>query len=195
MTLVELVTVFAVLVILAGVVLGMFGTVGEGARRDLATVSLMRVREACLGTASAPGFAVDLGETPARIADLFVSPPTLSSGRAVLKFDPYSHRGWNGPYLQTQIVPYVVDPSNGFTTDYGIADDPSLADPWGRPIVLQRPRGPLITTETAEEYARIISAGPNGRLDTPIDFLAPDIGVDADVGDDIVVYLHRANGP
>ena len=57
---------------------------------------------------------------------------------------------------------------------YGFPGEPALLDPWGNPYVLQIPppqafRG--VTTNLPEEvrfrYARIVSAGPDGRLDTP----------------------------
>lgn len=57
---------------------------------------------------------------------------------------------------------------------YGFPGEPTLLDPWGNPYVLQVPppqafRG--VSTNLPEEvrfrYARLVSAGPDGRLDTP----------------------------
>jgi len=57
---------------------------------------------------------------------------------------------------------------------YGFPHEPALIDPWGNPYVLQIPPPqafPGVNTNVADEvrfrYARVVSAGPDGRLDTP----------------------------
>ncbi len=57
---------------------------------------------------------------------------------------------------------------------YGFPGEPALLDPWGNPYVLQIPPPQAfagVTTNLPEEvrfrYARVVSAGPDGRLDTP----------------------------
>lgn len=96
---------------------------------------------------------------------------------------------------------------------YGFpGQDPAIADPWGNPYVLQIPPVEAFTDASPSlrfVYARIVSAGPNGRLETPC-FQARGTGVkdgwrDArlaglrkggDVsarGDDLVLFLSRAD--
>ena len=62
----------------------------------------------------------------------------------------------------------------GGCSAYGFPGEPALMDPWGNPYVLQIPppnafRGANtnISGEVRFRYARIVSAGPDGRLDTP----------------------------
>jgi len=58
---------------------------------------------------------------------------------------------------------------------YGFPGEPAVLDPWGNPYVLQIPPpqafGEGGVTNVADEvrfrFARIVSAGPDGRLDTP----------------------------
>lgn len=58
-------------------------------------------------------------------------------------------------------------------TYYGIPGEPAIGDPWGNPYVLQVPPASAFArpSETSEldrfRYARIVSAGPNGVLETP----------------------------
>jgi len=83
---------------------------------------------------------------------------------------------------------------------YGTAGDRAAADPWGNPIVVQIPPGSAFTSTTNVDalrfhYARVVSAGPDGVLDTPLDRLG---GMNADGttdarGDDIVIFLNRAD--
>jgi len=57
---------------------------------------------------------------------------------------------------------------------YGFPGEPVLIDPWGNPYVLQIPPAQAfsgVNTNLPDEvrfrYARLVSAGPDGRLDTP----------------------------
>lgn len=57
---------------------------------------------------------------------------------------------------------------------YGFPGEPTVNDPWGNPYVLQIPPAQAFAganTNLADEvrfrYARLVSAGPDGRLDTP----------------------------
>lgn len=96
---------------------------------------------------------------------------------------------------------------------YGFpGQDPSVQDPWGNPYVLQIPPAEAFTDASPSlrfAYARIVSAGPNGRLETPC-FAQHGSGVkdgwrdarlaglrkggDASArGDDLVLFLSRAD--
>lgn len=56
---------------------------------------------------------------------------------------------------------------------YGFVGEPAFLDPWGNPYVVQIPPPQAFpgVTNVADEarffYARLVSAGPDGRLDTP----------------------------
>ena len=60
---------------------------------------------------------------------------------------------------------------------YGFPGEPAVLDPWGNPYVLQIPppqafpdrmgSNTNLPDEVRFRYARIVSAGPDGRLDTP----------------------------
>ncbi len=83
---------------------------------------------------------------------------------------------------------------------YGVAGDRAAADAWGNPIVVQIPPASEFTSTTNVaalrfHYARVVSAGPDGVLDTPLDRLggmAPGGDITAR-GDDIVIFLNRAD--
>ena len=60
---------------------------------------------------------------------------------------------------------------------YGFPGEPAILDPWGNPYVLQIPppqafperfgSNTNLPDEVRFRYARVVSAGPDGRLDTP----------------------------
>lgn len=57
---------------------------------------------------------------------------------------------------------------------YGFPGEPAVIDPWGNPYVLQIPppqafsrRPPFVAPDSRWQYARLVSAGPDGVLDTP----------------------------
>ncbi|SRR6056297_2133326 len=105
-------------------------------------------------------------------------------------YDPVTGRGWSGPYVDHASgvrVAYQVDVARGFTNAYGLTGDPAPVDAWGNPIVLQQPVAVgVIHSSTSLLYARLVSAGPDGVLQTPLNVLQPNA---ADIGDDLVVYL------
>lgn len=157
-------------------------------------------------------------------------------------------RGWHGAYLRNvTLIPFPARTaeatSRGFYPDvrslrlpsrfsehdasvYGFAGEMTMADPWGNPFVLQVPPPQAFTnvlTVTEQErfkFARIVSAGPDGVLQTPCFFvnatnqtattwslrnqrLARQAGLikrngddEADMserGDDIVFFLNRTD--
>ena len=92
---------------------------------------------------------------------------------------------------------------------YGCAGEQALADPWGNPYVLQIPPSEAFETPTEERrfhYARLVSAGPDGVLQTPC-FTYASLNADSrrtlrlagrlatgsveSRGDDIVLFLDR----
>jgi prepilin-type N-terminal cleavage/methylation domain-containing protein len=126
-----------------------------------------------------------------------------------------SARQWKGPYVRHGGAKYQIDnntspdPAKGevnrkYTDAYGLSDewstatppvltspgDPTILDAWGRPIVLQEPStGTLYTPDATDKtYARLVSAGPNGIIDTPLTTRMP---TQTERSDDIVIFLFR----
>ena len=164
-----------------------------------------------------PGFAF----AAVRVGDLLApwSYPDFAA------YDPDTKRGWNGPYLgnvrppdntndaQRGRFPLATDRRSlgdrtfrerGFYYDavhsyYGATNELAAADPWGNPVVLQVPPSEAFAGSTGEvkrfRYARVVSAGPDGALDTPRDRLAGLLadGTHAARGDDLVLFLNRAD--
>lgn len=87
----------------------------------------------------------------------------------------------------------------GATSPYGVAGDLAAADPWGNPVVLQIPPPSAFAAppDEAKQFhcARLVSAGPDGALSTPLDRLAGRLadGTANVRGDDLVLFLNRAD--
>ena len=94
---------------------------------------------------------------------------------------------------------------------YGLAGEQAMADPWGNPYVLQIPPSEAFTHPTEARrfhFARLVSAGPDGVLQTPCHGTGaataegrgalrlagrlPGGSVESR-GDDIVLFLDRAD--
>ncbi len=194
-TLIELVTVTAILVVVASVALLNLSSTSEEEKVHAAQVSLTALRDAIVGTLDRPGFIVDNSEPPIRLSDLFQMPTLLPSGRPVHAFDRFTARGWNGPYLASPGGVYALNDAAGFTINYDNVGAPCVIDPWQRPVILQRPTTTGLTDDERREFTRLVSAGPDGIIETSPSAQAPDRNQLQDVGDDIVLYLFRANGP
>lgn len=143
-------------------------------------------------------------------------------------FNPAVQRGWRGPYLRftsgvqnTERVRNGAFPasderrteddrtflerafySNATTSPYGVEGNPAIADSWGNPIVVQVPPPSAFSNSTGIakrfRYARLVSAGADGELQTPLNHrLAgleplPNGKVDTTLrGDDFVLFLNR----
>lgn len=188
MTLAELTVVLAVLGVLLAMVLPSLSSSYENSSRTVTDLALKQVRETILGTYYDDAFeTLPYPLDPVRVehpqlAYLFVAPlPGLT-------FDPVTRRGWRGPYLLSGPGgKYVISASRGFTPRYGLDGDPAPLDGWGHPIVLQQP---VMTGSAASSkdllFARLVSAGPNGILETPWNVLVPTL---AERGDDVILGL------
>jgi prepilin-type N-terminal cleavage/methylation domain-containing protein len=187
-TLLEMVLVVAILVAIAGIVLPLYQNTAASAYTEATQVSLQNVRDAITGSAAGPGFYGDMGQLPVTLKDLFVAPSWAAP--AMQQFNPQTGRGWRGPYVTLSLtVSYPVDSSgnSGFTSAYGQNGDPTPADAWLRPIVLQIPTSAL-TAADQKTYARLVSAGPDGIIQTPDNVNYP---LPATRGDDLVLFLYR----
>ena len=85
----------------------------------------------------------------------------------------FGERGFYPIVSQLSLPRDILNGREGCSV-YGFPGEPALLDPWGNPYVLQIPPPQAfdgVTTNLPEEvrfrYARVVSAGPDGRLDTP----------------------------
>jgi len=186
LTLIELLVVLTVLIAVGGMITLTFSqpvsvTTADGESREAAEIvthaSMQKLRDALVGAdTDATGYLQHNGNLPERIGYLARKPAALNP------YDPVRQRGWRGPYLLDPGTRYgdFVEVGDGFTAAYGLADDPCFLDGWGKPIILQEP----LTNE-----ARLVSAGPDGFLQTD-----PTNAANPARGDDLVLFL-RASDP
>ncbi|MFW5693485.1 MAG: pilus assembly FimT family protein [Thermoguttaceae bacterium] len=200
LTLFELLAVMGILLVLGTLVVPVVSDRIGQSRDDVTRQSLLRLREAIAGTyhddmdgLPRPGeAALSAGRANhPQLAYLFLNPETHLDGDPLTRdydvaFDPVSRRGWRGPYLLGSGFTYAIDAERGFSTLYGEDGDPAVQDGWGNPIVLQEPFDPAATEYDRSRHVRLVSAGPDGVLDTPADVLLPTA---AERGDDLVLFL------
>lgn len=164
-----------------------------------------------------PGFRL----SAIRMHDLF----SASSHPDYSEYDTSATRGWRGPYVKPGAGAANLESSrrgffpqaedrrrandasylergfflNESASRYGVPGDLSLADPWGNPIVIQIPPAGAFAGSSGDgkrfRYARVVSAGPDGILDTPANRLAGMLadGTTAARGDDLVLFLNRCD--
>jgi prepilin-type N-terminal cleavage/methylation domain-containing protein len=88
----------------------------------------------------------------------------------------FGSRGFYPPLSGLLVAQDFVNRRDGCSI-YGFPGEPAVIDPWGNPYVLQVPPPQAfldvahsvtgVTEEIRLSYARVVSAGPDGRLDTP----------------------------
>jgi hypothetical protein len=205
----ELMVVLAILAALAGVVIfrltpGEIRMAGGGRNRtpsEIATrTTLENIRQQVLGTPSSPGYYADMGRDPLFwpvYLDWLLRVPAASEVIAgssnyvtrMQNYNPATQVGWRGPYIQVQGYSFAADPARGFTTKYGFG-----GHGWGNPIVMQLPTAdytqPPLTAIRNE--ARLVSAGPNGNLDSELNNLggyAAYLSNPALAGDDVILWF------
>lgn len=152
--------------------------------------------------------------TVLRVGDLMIKDVSFPD------YSPETRKGWRGPYVRGGFVQNTrpnmgsVFPNLGdrrfegdstfadrnFLAAYGVEGNPAVGDAWGNPIVLQIPSqdkfgNPFTTNEEAWKFARVVSAGRDGAVNTPTDALAgrtsnPNV---INRGDDIILFLNRAD--
>ncbi len=99
------------------------------------------------------------------------------------EYDPINKIGWNGPYVRA--------------TGRSETGEPTIVDAWGNELELQidfNRDGKVNQTES--KYIRVVSAGPNGEIETPADLTNMKPGEDelseltlSECGDDLVLFL------
>lgn len=211
-TMFELAAVVVVLTVVAGLAMSAAGDATTQASRTVTMSTMRTVRDAIVGIATgregrvSPCFLQDLGrlprveETPPRVYAYSLGPllgGMTSLGVPLPAFDPVTQRGWRGPYL---IAPTPRFGSLGIDlgpeplqwTTYVQADDLVVLDGYGRPLLLQVPDDLAdgIRNADDERHARLVSAGPDGRIDTPLVERYPSL---SQCGDDLVLYLRVAD--
>ena len=164
-----------------------------------------------------PGFRV----SAIRMHDLF----SASSHPTYSEYDSAAARGWRGPYVKPGAGAANLESSrrgffpqagdrrhtddatylergfflNGSASLYGVPGDLSLADPWGNPYVIQIPPAGAFAGSSGDakrfRYARVVSAGPDGVLNTPANRLAGMLadGTTEAREDDLVLFLNRSD--
>ena len=205
-TLTELVVVLVILIALAGVVLPRLLSTDDTARGTVAETSAVTVRDAVMQFWSDCKYAYPTApvlDQRIQMGHLF-DIPTIGSFTI---YDPNVALGWNGPYLESDGRPYVVDTASGFTMTYGDGSQFAVRDTFinqdldgdgaaesGSPFVIQEPTLAALAT-TATPYTvgdlrevRVVSAGPNGVLEIDETRFAAELeAIPALKGDDIYV--------
>ncbi|MGX2038968.1 type II secretion system protein [Methylocaldum sp. MU1018] len=185
MTLVELSVVLMVLIGLAGIAMPYLSGTSRAAACQTTDASLAVLRDAIMGSGAAPGYRGDMGDLPRHptaaagsghslhylLADWDVSDPDClppnDPGNASCDrhraFNPATRRGWHGPYLLNGST------LNETTGELGVRD---MFRNRGA-IVLQIPCNDVDADNTCDageariaDYARLVSPGPDGALDT-----------------------------
>lgn len=176
MTLLELIVVMTILVALAGILIPILngfeidvfgdGAVTKSPEQITTETTMNKIRDVVMGASARPGVWADVAQRPANfpqsVSDLFLT--SIPAYMNISAFDAVTRIGWRGPYL--------VSPTG---TD-GLGNG-TLIDSWGNPIVIQTPDAEAI-------YARIVSTGSNGVLETDPGTPMPWVR-----GDDIVVFF------
>ena len=186
LTLVELAMVALVLTILAGALVPLVSKLMVSGRNTAAQASLVQIRDAIMGTPDHPGFLSDTGRLPVTLTELFNNP--FPSGNPLSTFNRDTGLGWRGPYLLNANGTYLINTSKNFIAAYGANGDPAVLDPWGNPFVLQR-----TTTGSTDAFARLVSAGPSGVIDTPLVYAGTPYPQPDARGDDIVLFIAHAD--
>lgn len=196
MSLLELSVVLLILAGLAGMALPYLGGAGRTAACQATDATLATVRDAIIGSGATPGYLSDMGDFPYYLDtsmtprhdtlhflfanSLSIGATTyyangLAAGDSRLQFNPATRRGWHGPYLLNGVT------IAGQSAVLDSFHPPQCTGDCRSPVILQLPGGNA-------SYARLVSVGPDGVLQTVLTDLAA-----SSRGDDRVLFLQMAD--
>lgn len=104
-TLIELVIVIVVLGIMAAVAIPVIGTFLTSSKETATKEEMQRLARAVAGSDAGAdrGYEGDVGRLPGALVDLTVKPASVPT------WDPFTHVGWNGPYIDSTHGDYLTD--------------------------------------------------------------------------------------
>ena len=195
LSLLELMVVLLILIATASILIPSFNNieivtpagVAESPVNIATQATLNTVREAIAGE---DGVIETLSHKsnalPRKINDLVQekAPEHLSESAPELQqYDPVNNIGWHGPYISP--------------TGRNAIGEPTIVDGWGNELQLQIDFDENGTVDQIEsKYIRVVSAGPNGQIETPADIANMKPGKDetseltlSECGDDLVLFL------
>ena len=195
MTLLELMVVLMILIAVAAIVIPSFSDIKvatpTGERKsptEVATeATMLTVREAITGQ---EGVIETLSHCkdamPISVDELVQekAPPRVAERNPeLIDYDPVNRIGWRGPYVSP--------------TGRGQMGEPTIVDGWGNPLQMQADFDKDGTVDATEsKFMRVVSAGPNGEIETPDDVenMKPGEHTNGELtlsecGDDLVMFL------
>ena len=195
LTLLELMVVLLILIATALILVPSFNNLeivtprgtSESPIKIATQATLNTVREAMAGEDGViESLSHKINALPREIHDLVQedAPEQMIEAAPELQdYDPVNKIGWNGPYVRP--------------TGQNKTGEPTIVDGWGNELELQvdfDKDGTINQTES--KYIRVVSAGPNGHIETPQDIANMKPGEDeineltlSECGDDMVLFL------
>jgi|TARA_R110000822_G_scaffold177598_1_gene317584 prepilin-type N-terminal cleavage/methylation domain-containing protein len=195
LTLLELLVVLVILIATALIIFPTFNNIditspsGESnSPVEIATqATLNTVREAMAGEDGViESLSHKTNALPREINDLLKedAPAHMEESAPELKnYDPVNKIGWHGPYVRA--------------TGRNETGEPTIVDGWGNELELQVDFDQDgIINQTESKFIRVVSAGPNGQIETPDDITNMKPGENevneltlSECGDDLVMFL------
>ena len=195
LTLLELLVVLVILIATALIIFPTFNNIDiaspsgkSNSPVEIATqATLNTVREAMAGEDGViESLSHKCNALPREINDLLKedAPAHMEEAAPELKnYDPVNKIGWHGPYVHA--------------TGRNETGEPTIVDGWGNELELQvdfDQDGTINQTES--KFIRVVSAGPNGQIETPDDIANMKPGENefneltlSECGDDLVMFL------